>query len=117
MLFVVDVVVVCRPLTVIVLSFADDDWIKLLFSPVTVVVVADAVIATAATADGLILLAIVVDAVDVLNLINLLNRQLNQRNNSHAIALPDIVVGRSPFRSRVLRSWSVDSELKTHTKI
>lgn len=42
-------------------------------------------------------------AVDIRNCNILFIRKLNQRNNSHAIALPDIVVGRSPLlRSRVL---------------
>lgn len=59
-----------------------------------------------------VLLLLVHVAVDVRNCNILFTWKLNQRNNSHAIALPDIVVGRSPlFRSRV-RSWSVDSELE-----
>lgn len=78
-----------------------------------VVVVVEVVVAApkySAATVGLIRLVVtaadpvVVAVAAVLNLIALLSRQLNQRNNSHAIALPDIVVGRSPFRSRVLRS-------------
>lgn len=58
-----------------------------------------------------VVFAVVHVAVDVRNCNILFTWKLNQRNNSHAIALPDIVVGRSPLlRSRV-RSWSVDSEL------
>lgn len=77
-----------------VLSLADDDWMKLWLATDAVSIITDWLNPV------------------VLNSMILLNRQLNQRNNSHAIALPDIVVGRSPFRSRCCRSWSVDSELE-----
>lgn len=51
---------------------------------------------------GLLIVVCAHVAVDLRNCKILIILKLNQRNNSHAIALPDIVVGRSPLlRSRV----------------